>query len=269
MDEEYTLVCICNNHNDHEYGDYTFVCLCNNDVVIRDPNNDVVIGDPNNDVVIGDPNNDVVIGDPNKDVVIGDPNKDVVIGDPNNDIAIADPNNDIAIADPNKVLKSTPISHYHPTQHNKNLNHYTDEIITFFLNSNLGIIDPLNPKSEKVTDVLKRSPFGTKNIATSITLNRLFLILVYVNNFKNITNGTYVDFPDGFLQKNLPTIYKVINKFEKCTWFQLNQLTNAGIVSNSIFTDDDMYEYAKVDIEKLLKQTLNCHRGKKIIFPFL
>ncbi len=91
---------------------------------------------------------------------------------------------------------------------------YAKELIDFFINANLGTVDPLNPKTEKLADVLKRSTFGKRQIASSHTFSRLFSILVNANDFKDkeAGRGQFIKFPPGYLKKNLPSIYKVLEE---------------------------------------------------------
>jgi hypothetical protein len=136
----------------------------------------------------------------------------------------------------------------------------------------MGTVDPLNPKSEKLTDILKRSPFGKKNIATSFTFSRLFSILVHVNNFKDPEHGQYVKFPEGYLQKNLPTIHEVLSKanfkFDKITWIHLGQITSAGIIAKAGLKESQLDELASTvdvsrDVESLVKQSLDRYKFKE------
>lgn len=145
-------------------------------------------------------------------------------------------------------------------------NYYADELIRMFLNADLGTVDPMNAKSEKITDVLKRSVFGKKNIATSHTFSRLFSILIHVNNFKDPQHGQYVKFPEGWFQKNLPSIYDVLVQsnfdFTKITYIHLGKITSAGIVNKAVLnqvqlTDLSANQDAARDLEGLIKQTLD------------
>ena len=150
-------------------------------------------------------------------------------------------------------------------------NYYNKELIEMFLNADLGTVDPLNPKSEKITDVLKRSVFGKKCIATPHTFSRLFSILVKVNNFQDKEKGQFIRFPEGFLKKHLPTITDVLSKSgfdtSAITWINLGKFSSAAIVNKTVLTEPQLAELDKHteiarDTEYLAKQVLLRHNKK-------
>jgi len=152
-------------------------------------------------------------------------------------------------------------------------NFYQPELIKMFLNSNMGNVDPLNPKSEKLTDVLKRSLFGTKYIASAHTFSRLFSIMARANDYKdpNPGCGHNIKFPPGFLQKNIPQIYSALDE----TGFDLENVTYissdirlAGVVPKSVLDEAQTEELLKgaeaaKEVEELVKQTLLRYKFKE------
>lgn len=144
-------------------------------------------------------------------------------------------------------------------------NFYNKEIIEMFLNADLGHVDPLNPKSEKISDILKRSSFGKKCIATPHTFSRLFSILIRVNNWQDKEKGQYIRFPKGFLHKHLPTITATVVAggfdIDNITWINLGKFSSAAIVSKDTMTEAQTEELLKStevarDTESLVKQSL-------------
>jgi len=153
-------------------------------------------------------------------------------------------------------------------------NYYNKELIDMFLNADLGTIDPLNPKSEKITSVLKRSAFGQKCIATPHTFSRLFSILIKMNDFQDKEKGQYIRFPEGFLKKNLPGITDVLSKsgfdLTSITWINLGKFSSAAVVNKTVLNEAQLAELEKNtevarDVEGLAKQILLRHNKQETV----
>lgn len=115
---------------------------------------------------------------------------------------------------------------------------YAKELVDFVLKANLGLVDPKDPKSEKVTDVLKRSVFGNKRIATRHTLDKIFSLLVRNAGF---SQGNSIKFPEGYLQKHLPNIHQVLVEsgfdMENIKWIALGSIHHAGVIPKTDLTE--------------------------------
>ena len=154
---------------------------------------------------------------------------------------------------------------------------YNKELVDFFSTANLGLVDPTNPKSEKVADVVKRSVLGQKHIGTSTIFTRLFSILVRTNEFKDPERGQYIKFPSQFLEKKLPKLYKTLKDaefdFGNITWIHLNKIAQCGVVDKTTLTDAQKEELVKYadgvkDLESITHQILDRIRdGEKAPVP--
>jgi hypothetical protein len=103
-------------------------------------------------------------------------------------------------------------------------NLYSMELASFLATANLGKVDPQNPKSEDLAAVVKRSALGKHGVATNHTLGRLFSRLVGASGFKDATNGQFINFPAGYLEKHLPNAVAALKKEGKLPtqWSYIN-----------------------------------------------
>lgn len=87
---------------------------------------------------------------------------------------------------------------------------YHKELIDFFLSENLGTVDPSNPKSDKLKDVLKKSCFGKHSVATNHTITRLVSIYSRANN---LSTGKSIRFSSPtLLTDKMPTVVAKIKE---------------------------------------------------------
>jgi hypothetical protein len=125
------------------------------------------------------------------------------------------------------------------------------ELVTLLTTQNLGNVDPTNPKSEKLNEVLKRSIFGKKHIGTPNIVVRLLSILVRTNKFIGKTeakNTSCVKFPDNYLQKHIPTVFKALKEadfdVDNILWIFLSKIAQAGIVNKTTYTEAQVSDLA-------------------------
>ncbi len=116
---------------------------------------------------------------------------------------------------------------------------YSPELINLLTHYNLGRVDPNDPKSQTINDLLKKTAFS-HGVSTSYTITRLFSIMVNVNK-STFKEGSNYKMPLDVVKSKIPTAYAVLKDdpdfdFNKFTWINQSRIISALMIHNGVLT---------------------------------